>query len=447
MVLLPVPVNLIANNESGSGVVIYGTTAANRISRNSIYENHSAISGLGSTRDANGVTSSDALDPETGPNALQNYPQIDTATTVGASLQVTGSLNSTPGGTFQVEFFSVFVCATPRGVRRGQDVSRYQEYHHGRPDGRCLLLAPPAEQGGSCRARSDRDGDRSCRQHVRVLEVSDHPGRIPGADGRELGERCRRWDLRHHALQPAGGDQRLERPTGDGHYLLRDPRGWAVQDLTDVCAPGDHQSQRSSTGPPSQDSPDHPWLNSAGSMPALVSTGSSSLRRRRIDDPEPRGESLPFRDLARFGRAGNTIVGSYIGTDAAGMSAAANSSGVEIDSAANVIGGAGAQPQNVISGKMVRMRVGGFFADALEAGSNIVQGNLIGTNATGTAAVPNATGINIRTASNTIGGATSGVINVISARSSAASLSPMLREHRTSFRATASAQMLRDPDL
>ena len=43
-----------------------------------------------------------------------------------------------------------------------------------------------------------------------------------------------------------------------------------------------------------------------------------------------------------------------------------------------------------------------------------MQGNLIGTNATGTAAVPNATGINIRTASNTIGGATSGAGNVIS---------------------------------
>jgi len=108
----------------------------------------------------------------------------------------------------------------------------------------------------------------------------------------------------------------------------------------------------------------------------------------------------------------NTIQGNYIGTDVTGMQALRNEfHGVRLANAANnMIGGTAAGAGNVISGSTREVLF-------MEAGStgNIVQGNLIGTNAAGTAALPTAHGVLIRGAGgNVIGGTDPGARNVIS---------------------------------
>ena len=97
----------------------------------------------------------------------------------------------------------------------------------------------------------------------------------------------------------------------------------------------------------------------------------------------------------------NIVEGNYIGTDMTGNNPLPNSGpGVQIDnSASNRIGGTTAIQRNVISGN----------ADngvSISGGiGNVVQGNYVGTNATGTAALPNAmTGIYVAAPGNTIGG-------------------------------------------
>lgn len=127
---------------------------------------------------------------------------------------------------------------------------------------------------------------------------------------------------------------------------------------------------------------------------------------------------------------GNTIVGNYIGTDATGTSGKGNKfSGVAISGVSNnTIGGSTPSDRNVISGNISKNSKGIFSIGAgveIRSGgqNNVVQGNYIGTDKSGTAAIPNADGIHIDSGSsnNTIGGtggtpggACTGTCNLIS---------------------------------
>jgi hypothetical protein len=109
---------------------------------------------------------------------------------------------------------------------------------------------------------------------------------------------------------------------------------------------------------------------------------------------------------------GNSVLGNLIGTDAGGSNALGNgSAGVSIISSNNTVGGPVAGAGNVISGNNVGVLISG------NASGNQVQGNLIGTDGTGTAALPNSTGVRIDgggASNNAIGGTAAGAGNVIS---------------------------------
>ncbi len=116
---------------------------------------------------------------------------------------------------------------------------------------------------------------------------------------------------------------------------------------------------------------------------------------------------------------GNTVAGNHIGTNAAGTAALANLIGVVIGSGAtnNMVGGATAGAGNLISGNVQS----GVAIVNDGTATNTVAGNLIGTNAAGTGALPNTdNGIFIGLGNahdNTIGGTTAGARNVISGNS------------------------------
>lgn len=90
------------------------------------------------------------------------------------------------------------------------------------------------------------------------------------------------------------------------------------------------------------------------------------------------------------GATGCTIAGCYIGTNAAGTAAVANGfSGIEIASGAsgNRIGGSSASDRNVISGNTTQ----GIYINGSGTNGNVVEGNFVGTDATGSAALANGT--------------------------------------------------------
>ena len=111
---------------------------------------------------------------------------------------------------------------------------------------------------------------------------------------------------------------------------------------------------------------------------------------------------------------GNTVLGNYIGTDVTGLLGLGNADeGIEISNASgNTVGGTIAGARNVISGNGDI----GIKIDNIGAVGNVVLGNYIGTDVTGAVDLGNSTdGIEISDApNNTIGGTIAGARNIIS---------------------------------
>lgn len=87
---------------------------------------------------------------------------------------------------------------------------------------------------------------------------------------------------------------------------------------------------------------------------------------------------------------GDVVEGDFVGTDTTGENAQGNSAGVFIDNVgANTIGGLTPAARNVISGN----NGDGIPLNGSNATSNLIVGNFIGTDATGTNRLPNGMGI------------------------------------------------------
>jgi hypothetical protein len=93
--------NVIAHNGE-NGIVMFNEHSGIPITNNRIFGNGD----LGIDLSENGVTPNDEDDPDVGPNELQNFPILKSARTKPSGTKVKGELNSTPGQTFSVEFFS-----------------------------------------------------------------------------------------------------------------------------------------------------------------------------------------------------------------------------------------------------------------------------------------------------------------------------------------------------
>jgi CSLREA domain-containing protein len=131
--------------------------------------------------------------------------------------------------------------------------------------------------------------------------------------------------------------------------------------------------------------------------------GGSTASARNIISGNTGDGIVISGDLSSY----NVVSGNYIGTDVTGMTALKNNGyGIRLDSRGNLIGGVAESSRNVILNGIL---IGSYY-------SNQIQGNYIGTNATGTAALlAGSKGITIQnSANNLIGGTAPGAGNVIS---------------------------------
>src|SRR5437870_482064 len=152
--------------------------------------------------------------------------------------------------------------------------------------------------------------------------------------------------------------------------------------------------------------------NGASGLTGLtIDTGGCTVRGLVINGFRVYGIAL-YESVAT-----NThIEGNFIGTNAAGTAANSNGTSVYFQRAnGNQIGGTDPSARNVISGNLnygILIENGGGAAGA----GNIIQGNYVGTNAAGTAAIPNgAVALQINNCQNNlVGGTTPGARNLIS---------------------------------
>ncbi len=112
-------------------------------------------------------------------------------------------------------------------------------------------------------------------------------------------------------------------------------------------------------------------------------------------------------------KGGYTIVGNYVGIDVTGTQARANgANGVYILAPNNTVGGTNPSDRNVISGNR---GVGLLFCCSSNNGNNRAINNFVGTNAAGTAAIPNhSLGLAAHSTNNIIGGTTPAERNLVS---------------------------------
>lgn len=148
-----------------------------------------------------------------------------------------------------------------------------------------------------------------------------------------------------------------------------------------------------------------------------ISAGNSTVRGLVING------APSFPAILLHAQGGNAIEGNFIGTNPTGTAASPdNGSQVEgitlgAGSGDNVIGGTTPAARNLISGNTsngVRIGLGN---GGEVSQNNRVEGNLIGTDAAGTSAIPNGeAGVNVRgpASNNTIGGTSSAARNIIS---------------------------------
>ena len=112
------------------------------------------------------------------------------------------------------------------------------------------------------------------------------------------------------------------------------------------------------------------------------------------------------------GSNSNVIQGNYIGVAANGTTGRQNQRGIALsNSSNNTIGGTTAAARNVIAGNS------GPAIEISSGNANVIQGNFIGTNATGTVMLANGSGVSIFSSTsidNVIGGTAAGAGNLIS---------------------------------
>lgn len=142
------------------GVRVVGDSSVrNRISRNRISANgRLGINLVGGIEDANGVTANDANDADSGPNNLQNFPELISAVNFAGTVAVQGRIDTPNPTTVTIEIYSN-TSADPSGFGEGE---RFLATVTPTSDGRFLIdLVDVAEVQFITAVAIDEEGNTS----------------------------------------------------------------------------------------------------------------------------------------------------------------------------------------------------------------------------------------------------------------------------------------------
>ena len=394
--------NIIAFNTL-VGVVV-GTSATSTstevddaILGNSIFSNGKLGIDLGD----DGVTPNSPGSPHMGPNLLQSFPVITSVTISRGGTLITGTFNSDPNSSFTVQFFANSA-ADPSGFGQGRTFlgeTTVPTNASGNGMFSVTVNPPPAGDTVLTATATDPNGNTSEFSQVFVppsLVVTNTNDSGPGS-------------LRQAILN---ANTLLGIPTitfaipGSGVQTIH-PLTPLPTITTSVTIDG--TSQPGYVGTPLIVVDGSLAGASADGLQIAASATGSTIEALAIDDFSAVGINV--------GSNNDLLIGDYIGINAAGTAAAPNGTGIVIASNGNTVGGTGggtgggttAAARNIISGNT------GDGISITAGTGNLVEGNYIGTTAAGTSPLGNGSiGVVIFSAGNTVGGTTAGARNIIS---------------------------------
>ena len=203
--------NLISRNGRNGVSVIAGTH--NLIEGNRIFGNTALGIDLGN----DGVTANDAGDGDTGPNSLQNFPVL--AGVVGG---VTGTLNSTPGSGFLIEYYGNAACDASQHGEGETFLGSALVLTDANGNATIPLFPVAAGQVVTATATSGNgDGDTSEFSACVTVPAGTGIGGPDAHDERLVRPRAVRYrlQLHHRCAEPRAG-------AGHGCHGHRHPSGW-----------------------------------------------------------------------------------------------------------------------------------------------------------------------------------------------------------------------------
>ena len=396
--------NVIAFN-SGDGIwVADDAGSGNAIVANSIHSN----SGLGIDLHLSGVNANDGGDGDSGANDRLNFPVVTSATEAAGTVTVDFDLD-VPNGNYRVEFFTntaadgsgngegeTFVDSIDVSVTGGVPTPGSYAFTGSAGD----IVSATATEGagapfGSTSEFSAAYTVTGALSTAVVNSTGDASDQTPGNDVCDTGgtvgsdPEC---TLRA-AIQEANASAvvhtiHFDIPQTDGGYTASpvaftiEPASTLPDITTSMTIDGSTQPEYATSGRPVVEVSG----SSAGSNADGFSLtgGTSTIRGLVVNNWDDEGVALTS--------GGNSVFGSYIGTDVTGSAAAPNKIGVILRGAGNTVGGPGADG-NLVSGNTnqgIMVTIGG--------SSTQIVGNLVGTDAGGNGPLPNGRGIDLNSA-------------------------------------------------
>jgi uncharacterized repeat protein (TIGR01451 family) len=407
--------NAANNSFRGAGIEIIDGSVANVIDANSIFSN----TGLGIDLGNDGVTMNTAGSPHSGPNNLQGFPVLSSVSTTSMDTVVTGSLTSNPNTIFTVQFFAN-AAADPSGFGEGQ-----------------TFLGEIRD------LTTNGDGFANFAASLRTVIA---PGQFVSATATDPAGNTSEFS--GSAMLPAANPLVVTTTADDGPGSLRDAITFAnsnpgihtidfaipgagahtiapLSPLPDVTAPVviDGTSQSGYTGTPivELDGVNAGFANGLTLLGGGITVKGLAIDRFQFSGFGGTGNGILIGGygLDSPTPGGDTIQGNYIGLGTDGVTPLGNgAAGVNVtDSSNNVIGGATSGTGNVIAANASDGIIIEAYRDPGSPSGNSVVGNLIGTNAAGTAKLGNlGQGVEVTDSVNTtVGGTTGAAGNVIAA--------------------------------
>jgi uncharacterized repeat protein (TIGR01451 family) len=365
----PSEANIIANNLDAGVVVASGID--NPIRGNSIYGNGgSPANGIDLGR--NGLTPNDAEDADVGANNLQNFPLITSALGSSSSITIHGTFNSAAAQSYDLDFYANTACATS-GSGEGQVYLGRKSVNTDASGNAAFDVTLNANVSGRFMTATATDALGNSSEFSPCFEaaLTIPPATLTVTSTDDNGPGSLRQAILDSNAHTSSENNRITFNIPGGGLKIIQPASLLPAFTQPVTIDGFSQPGASPNTQSAGDNAaymielDGSKVTGFGKVGLRFTIPNLIVQGLRITQWSKTGLELASSDCVV---AGNFITANTLG-------------GITVSGSGNRIGGTALAERNIISGN-----IGGTGIDISSGNGNVILGNLIGTDMTGTAA-------------------------------------------------------------